>query len=253
MTNRPITALIIEDEMPNFIYIKSLFEQNFPEFRVEGPLISITQVKTYFELGSKPDFIFTDIKLSDGFVFDAFSNIQVDIPVIFATAYDEFAIRAFNYNSVGYLLKPIDQTEFVKSVNKVMAKQLPSELFNLVTLSTIVTNKYRNRFLCSYKDSYVIVYAKEINHISLDNGETKLNLYNGKSYCIDLSMNDLEKQLDPDLFFRANRQYIIQSSAIKKLIVYWQRKLKVCLIDYPDVSIVVSKEKCSEIKKWLDK
>lgn len=253
MISKPMTALIIEDEFPNYTYVKQLFEQNFPLIKISGPLASVAEVKEYFALGVRPDFILADIKLADALVFEAFSDLQIDIPVIFTTAYNEFAIKAFDYNSIGYLLKPIEPEEFIKSINKIFSQKVAYGEYNLASLSEIAITKYRKRFLCPYKDEFIIIKTKDINHISLDCGTTKLYLHNGKSYNIDISMNELESQLDPEFFFRANRQFIIHIDAVEKLISYWGRKLKICLSGFPDVEVIVSKEKGSEIKKWLSK
>lgn len=248
-----MNALIIEDKLPDFNQIRYLFELQFPEIKIEGPLTSVDQARSYFTTAPKPDFILAGIKLADGMVFEAFSDLKIKIPVIFVTAYKELALGAFKYNGLDYLLKPVDIDEFTSVVNKILNRNKGSQQDNLTTLPTIDTDKYRKRFLCPYKDGFVICRTTEVSHISLDFGIVKLHLMQGDSYPIDLTMDELEIQLEPEMFFRANRQHIIQIDSIHRLINYWNRRIKVELTGFPEVEVIVSKEKSAELKKWLDK
>lgn len=246
-------ALIIEDKLPDFKRIRFLFELQFPEIKIKGPLTSVNQVRSYFATAPKLDFILAGIKLVDGTVFEAFSSLKMKIPVIFVTACKELALGAFKYNGLDYLLKPVDIDEFTSAVTKILTRNEGSQQESLATLPTRDTAKYRKRFLCPYKDGFVICRTTEVSHISLDFGIVKLHLMQGDSHPIDLTMDELEAQLEPEMFFRANRQHIIQINSIHRLINYWNRRIKVELAGFPEVEVIVSKEKSAELKKWLDK
>lgn len=248
-----MNVLIVEDELPDFNRISLLFEQQFPEIKLEGPLASVEQVRSYFRTAPKPDFIFAGIKLVDGTVFEAFSSLEMKIPVIFVTACKELALGAFKYNGLDYLLKPFGTDEFTSAVNKVLIRNKAVQQDSLTAFSTIGLSKYRKRFLCPYKDGLVICRTTEISYISLDYGVVKLHLLKGESHPVDLTMDELEMQLEPEMFFRANRQHIIQIDSIHRLINYWNRRIKVELTGFPEVEVIVSKEKSAELKKWLDR
>lgn len=244
---------IIEDEQPNYDRLKRMLEAQEIDGTIDGPLISVVEVKRYLAQGVAPDLIFADIRLSDGLVFEAFNEVQTAIPVIFTTAYDEYALRAFKYNSLDYLLKPIDVQALKQALDRFRRGMRPEETEPLSRLETVGTAPYRRRFLCPDRDGHRLVKVDEVSHIALEEGVVRLFLPDGKCYPIDFSMDELETQLDPEDFFRANRQYIVHLDFIQGLTNHWSRKTLVRLQHFPQTEVWVSKERSSALKRWINR
>lgn len=200
--------------------------------------------------------ILADIRLTDGLSFEALKYAPATIPIIFTTAYDEYAVQAFKFNSFDYLLKPLDSDELEAAIDKAAkaGKNYTDE--NLQQLfDALQKNKfrYRERFLLPYRDGYKTVRVSDINHIETENKIVYLRLNNGTSEVVNVSMDELEHQLNPDYFFRANRQYIINVEHVLFLGNYFGGKLIVRLKGYPKTEIQVSKEKAQRLKEWIDR
>lgn len=178
-------------------------------------------------------------------------------PVIFTTAYDEYAIQAFKYNSFDYLLKPVKADELAAAMEKVRRASSPQtngeEVRQLLEYMRQSNYRYRERFLLPYRDGYISVQVKDISHIALDERNTLLCLNNGTSETVPYSLDELESQLNPDVFFRANRQYLIHIDSILSINNWFNSRLKIRLKKYPDVEIIVSRERAAELKGWLDR
>ncbi len=178
------------------------------------------------------------------------------MPIIFTTAYDEYAVQAFKYNSFDYLLKPIDADELAAAIEKVgrsgrnTSDEPLRQLFEALQQGGC---RYRERFLLPYRDGYKTVSVREINHIFTENKIVRLHLDDGTSESVSVSMDELERQLDPTRFFRANRQYIVCMESIRYLGNYFGGKLVLRLHHYPDAEIIVSKEKAQRLKEWIDR
>lgn len=229
-------------------------------FEISGPVTSVD--KTARVLGREADgntygIIFADIRLDDGDVFEAFLQVQPQSPVIFTTAYNEYALEAFRSNGIAYLQKPIVPQELSEAVSK--AKKLiaddaaPQDYSALLESLGLKRQNHREHFLIQNHDGYTILNVESISHFSTENGITRAFLQNGRSMALDYSLNDLETQVNPSKFFRANRQYIISIDAIDSLHFHFNSKLSVKLKAYPDVSIIVSKEKTAQLKEWIDR
>jgi len=248
--------LIIEDEERNADRLIRLLKRIDTTFRIDGPLTSIDEVKSYLRINTCPDLILADIRLSDGLSFEALKEAPTSVPIIFTTAYDEYAIQAFKYNSIDYLLKPIDPAELSEAIEKVRHRQNAyqeenfKQLFEALQLHNY---KYRERFLLPYCDGYKTVCTKDINHIFTENKIVRLFLNNGTSEAVSMSMDELEKQLNPSSFFRANRQFIVNIESILFLGNYFGGKLVLRLKGYPNTQIIISKDKAPLLKEWIDK
>ncbi|MCM1449008.1 MAG: LytTR family DNA-binding domain-containing protein [Clostridiales bacterium] len=245
--------LIIEDEQPNFLRLKKLLNDIDPTFVVEDPLISQSAVREYFAAGNKPDLIISDIRLSDGLVFDAFDDTDCDTRIIFTTAYSEYAVKAFQYNSIHYLLKPIVKEELAAAIKKAVV-QIPERLSEIKQLTApALKGAPLRRFLVPFRDGFEIIRVDDVAFLKYDCGMLRLYCLNGDSYALDMSIDECEMQLDEDMFFRANRQFIVNINAIRKLINYWDRKLRVVLAGFPDEEILVSRDKSKQLRDWLDR
>lgn len=242
--------LILEDEQRNAKRLIRLLNDIDRTFIVEGPLASIKETVEFFQSGKTTDLILADIRLTDGLSFEALKHAQATVPIIFTTAYDEYAVQAFKFNSFDYLLKPLDPDELEAAIDKAVkaGKNYTDEnlqqLFDALQKSKF---RYRERFLLPYRDGYKTVRVSDINHIETENKIVHLRLNNGTSEVVNVSMDELEHQLNPDYFFRANRQYIINVEHVLFLGNYFGGKLIVRLKGYPKTEIQVSKEKAQRL------
>lgn len=248
--------LILEDEPRSAKRLIRMLKDIDPTFETEGPLGSIKETETFFRSGKSSDLILADIRLSDGLSFEALKHAPSSVPILFTTAYDEYAVQAFKFNSFDYLLKPLDADELEAAIDKATKAGRNYTDENLRQLfEALQRNKfrYRERFLLPYRDGYKTVRVSDINHIETENKTVYLRLNNGTSEAVNVSMDELEQQLNPDCFFRANRQYIVNVEHILFLGNYFGGKLVVRLKGYPKVEIVVSKEKAQRLKEWMDR
>lgn len=264
--------LIIEDEERSFKRLKRLLLQIDETFEIEGPITSVVETTEILLKASeepvnsddshnKFDLIFADIRLEDGDVFDAFVQVLPTVPVIFTTAYNEYALEAFRSNGIAYILKPIVIEELENAVEKakhlIKGQQAEMSIDYVSMLKSLglqpQQQNYREHFLVQNNDGYTVLNVQDINHVSTENGITRAFLHNGKSMALSYSLNDVEAQLNPSKFFRANRQYIIGIDSIQRINFLYSSKLSVRLKAYPDVEIIVSKEKSGQLKEWIDR
>lgn len=252
-----MNILILEDEQRNFNRLRRQLEEIDTTFHVEGPLANIQESVEWLRTHPTPDLILADIRLSGGLSFDVLRQTAIPSPIIFTTAYDEYAIQAFKYNSFDYLLKPINSEELAEAINKVRRRTLSDthgeDMRRLVEYMYRNNYRYCERFLLPYRDGYISVQVKNISHIALKERTTLIFLNDGASMNISYSLDELESQLNPDIFFRANRQYLLHIDSIRNVSNYFNSRLKIHMKKYPDTEIIVSRERASALKEWLDK
>ena len=209
-----------------------------------------------------PDYEISGIRLQDGLSFDIFRQVEIVSPIIFTTAYDQYAIQAFKFNSIDYLLKPIDSDELEAAIQKAIERISPSSPTttapNLEQLleylsGAIPTPHYRERFLVSRRDEYITIEVQNVCFIHSQQNITRLYLTDGTSATIPSTLDQLEKEMNPTSFFRANRQHMIQVGHIKKVSNWFNYTLKVEMNGYPQEEILISREKAATFKKWLDR
>lgn len=247
-------VLIIEDEYLNYKELSFLLKRIDSSIIIDGPISTLVELDEVFRKGnSQYDVILSDICLADGDVFSAFSKIILDVPVIFTTAYDEYAIKAFDFNGIAYLLKPVSEKALRNALSRASG-----QIFNerqLAMLKNIFFSKrdsYRENFMVSHADFCEIVSIKEVNHIFSENGITYLVLNSGKRVVVNHTLYELETELNPKDFFRANRQYIVKKGHIKRLYNCFNRKTQLQLDIDDDMRIEVSREKTIQLKTWMD-
>ena len=249
--------VIIEDEKAAVRNLTSLLNEIKPNGKIVTILDSISSTIEWFSSHPMPELVFMDIHLADGSAFEIFNHINITCPIIFTTAYDEYAIQAFKYNSFDYLLKPINSEELAEAINKVRRRTLSDthgeDMRRLVEYMYRNNYRYRERFLLPYRDGYISVQVKNISHIALKERTTLIFLNDGASMNISYSLDELESQLNPDIFFRANRQYLLHIDSIRNVSNYFNSRLKIHMKKYPDTEIIVSRERASALKEWLDK
>lgn len=250
-----MNILIIEDEALSARRLKTMVTELDPSFRVIDVTESVQTSVAWLRSHPAPDLILMDIELTDGKSFDIFDRVPVTSPVIFVTAYDEYAIRAFRVNSVDYLLKPVKQEELARSVEKLrqMQQAFGRSTIDIQSLVQTLQNpaRYRERFLVRQGDRMIPVDTQDIAYIQSKDKVNTIYTFRNESYSIDQSLEDIEQTLDPKQFFRANRQYIVNADAVEKVHFWFSSKLKVEVKPRSQEDIIVSREKAMAFKSWL--
>jgi DNA-binding LytR/AlgR family response regulator len=247
-------ALIIEDEIPASKHLLQVLDE-VGDMSVIAVLESITETIDWFGANPQPDIVFMDIHLADGSAFEIFRHINITCPIIFTTAYDEYALKAFEVNSIDYLLKPIEPGDVQDALKKLRELSTPESfktaLNNLIT-SYGRTSKYKKHFLIPSKgDKLIPVQASDLACFFIDAGVVKAVSFACKTYKFDYTLDELADMLDPELFFRANRQFIISRSSIKDIDIWFNSRLSVNLKIAVPEKILISKARIGEFKKWI--
>ena len=249
--------LIIEDEQSSADRLQRMLEG---EHQIVDVCTSNAEVKAFFsdERHAQVDIILSDIQLGDGLSFESLKTVPTAIPVIFTTAYDHYAVQAFRFNSIDYLLKPIDSEELHAALERVQ----PTMVNGLSTTDAIaqllesVKNqsiRYRERFLIPHRaDEFLIIPVSNVSHITIRDGVVRLCTLEGKYHTLNMTLEEVESQLDPQRFMRVNRQFIISAAAVQKLSTYFLGKMRIHMNAAPDEEIIVSKDKVATVKRWLD-
>ncbi|RFM33098.1 LytR/AlgR family response regulator transcription factor [Chitinophaga silvisoli] len=251
-----MNVLIIEDEPRAAKELKSMIQQIDDTIQVAGILESVEQAKDWFAHNTQPDLILSDIQLADGLSFEIYNQVQITSAVIFCTAFDEYLMNAFDTNAVSYLLKPVTIEKLEKALEKYHSMKasfanepLPN---NLHALLQVIKPVHKTALLVNEKEKIIPVQVKDIACIYLDNTILQITTLQNKKYFITATMDETERLLDPALFYRANRQYLINKAAIANAERYFARKLVVKLLVPTEEQIVVSKAKSGEFLQWLE-
>ncbi|MEQ8924265.1 MAG: LytTR family DNA-binding domain-containing protein [Fulvivirga sp.] len=253
-----LRTVIVEDETLAQKKLDSLIRRYDPEILVEAILPSVKSAVKWFSSNPDPDLVFMDIHLEDGLSFNIFETLPLQVPIIFTTAFDEYTINAFKVNSIDYLLKPISYEDLKKSLDKFhQIKKLymsgKIEIRQLIEQLVPPQERYKSRFLVNEASDLHIVDIKDTAYFFADNKYTYLVTKKGKQHLIDQTLEKLIISLDPDLFYRINRQYIVSIGSIKKLTKYSANKLRVHLTPENNKEIFVSMEKYTDFKNWMNK
>jgi two-component system LytT family response regulator len=248
-------AVIIEDELVATQNLVRLIELVNPEIEIIATLQSVEESVEWFSQNASPDLLFADIHLADGHSFAIFDKVKIECPIIFTTAYDEYALKAFEVNSIDYLLKPIMKSDLERAISKYQhlasSKTDNSELIaNMISILNTGKNVYKSHFLIPHKDKLLPLPTKEIAYVFSENKMAKIFTFEQKTYHLDSSLEEIMSQLDPVKFFRANRQYIVAHAAIKDISFWFGSKLSVNLSVAIPEKMIVSKAKVTDFKKW---
>jgi len=251
-----MNVLIIEDEKPAARRLnRMLAELNI---EVQQMLHSVEESLNWLQNNKHPDLIFLDIQLSDGLSFEIFEEIEIKSAIIFTTAYDEYALKAFKLNSIDYLLKPIDDEELARAVEQ-FKKQQPIQTDVKVNLDDIrkllvnpVDRKFKKRLSIKIGQHIKIIHIQEVECFYSENKSTYIHTIENRNYLLDNSLENWQEQLDPEQFFRVNRTFIIHINAIKDIVTYSNSRLKLILYSYNEQDIIVSRERVKEFKNWID-
>ena len=250
-----MNIIIIEDEKP----AARLLQRKVEKLGLEVNLMlnSVEESIAWFQNNSHPDLIFLDIQLSDGLSFEIFEAIDIKSAVIFTTAYDEYALRAFKLNSIDYLLKPIDEEELEIAVNKFKARTTSQNIsldFDAIKrmLFNPTEKEYKKRFSVKIGTQLKVINVEEIECIYSENKGTYIHTLDNRNYLIDNSLEVIEKELNPNQFFRISRKFIIPLHSVKEIQMYSNSRLKIILPTYKDDEVIVAREKVSDFKTWID-
>ena len=249
-------AVIIEDEKIAAELLKNLICQLDENIEVVTVLQTVEDSVEWLNSNQHPDILFVDIHLADGSSFSIFEKTEVKCPIVFTTAYDEYALKAFEVNSIDYLLKPINKDDLQRALNKY--KNLKGEKHEVdykTLISRFLTeaenvNNYKEHFLVPERDKLVPLAAKDIAYIYIDLKLIKAVTFSGKVYYLNQNLDEMMSQLNPKMFFRANRQYIVSHEAIKDVSIWFGNKISLNLTIPTEEKIIVSKARVSDFKNW---
>lgn len=251
-----MNVIIIEDEKPAARRLGRLLANL--EVSVATMLHSVEESILWFQENKHPDLIFLDIQLSDGLSFEIFDAVEIKSSVIFTTAFDEYALQAFKLNSIDYLLKPIDDEELERAVKKYRSfrpeKQKISLEFEDIKklLLNPLEREYKKRFTVNVGQHLKIINADEIECFYSENKGTFAATVDGRNYLLDMTLENLELELQPESFFRVSRKFYININHIKDIVSYTNSRLKIKLNRYRDQDIIVSRERVKDFKLWLE-
>lgn len=246
-------VVIVEDEILAQKELARLLIKNFPEVEVEANFASVATATPWLSQHTT-DLIFMDIHLSDGLCFDIFKRVDITMPVIFVTAYDQYAIKAFKVNSVDYLLKPLDEVELCNAMNKFMdLKHSQNSSVQIERLLKAYDQTYKSRFTVKLGDNVLFFETKDIAYFYSEYKALYLMTRAGKKYLMDnTSLNALEETLDPKDFFRLSRNCMTSIGAIKNVSKHFSSRLKVTLSPEFNEELLVSRLRVPEFLRWLD-
>lgn len=251
-----MTTIIIEDEKPAARLLQRKLERL--NVKVGVMLHSVEESIEWFSKNEHPDLIFLDIQLSDGLSFEIFEKIDIKSAIIFTTAYDEYALKAFKLNSIDYLLKPIDEDDLEVAISKFkmrFPKQETSLQIDFEQIKKMLSNPFeknhKKRFTVKIGQHFKVISTEEVECFFSENKGTYIHTFDNRNYLIEHTLEALEQEIDPNEFFRINRKFIIPLRAIKEIIVYSNSRLKVILPTYKEEEVIVSREKVQEFKNWI--
>lgn len=250
-------VLIVEDEKPAAEWLKRIIHEYNPQVLVLDVIDSVSDAVGWFQTNQPPDLVFMDIQLADGLSFEIFEKTEVLCPVIFTTAYQEYAIKAFKVNSVDYLLKPISQEElavaFRKFVNQYHNNPSPTITLELLgRVKEMLRKPTKSRFVIKVGEHLKSIEVDDILFFYSFEKATFLCTSQYKNYLVDYSLDRIAELVDNRRFFRINRKYILSNRSIADIVQYSNSRLKIKLIKPDEESIIVSRDKVAAFKEWLD-
>jgi DNA-binding LytR/AlgR family response regulator len=250
--------LIIEDEPHAAQRLEILVESLLENVTICGKIDSVRKAVDWFKNNLPPDVVLMDIQLADGISFQIFEQCNVNAPVIFTTAYDEYAVRAFKVNSIDYILKPVDKDELMVALTKVRARVRSEDdteqlLKNMSEAVKMLTKKYKSRFVIKVGEHLRTVEVNDIRFFYSQEKATFCVTNENRSFILDYTLDQLEEMVDPAHFFRINRKYMVSSGAIQDIISYSNSRLKLVLTGSQDRDVIVARERVQEFKDWLNR
>ena len=251
-----MNVIIIEDEKPAARRLNRMLANL--DIEVNTMLHSVNESIEYFTNNDHPDLIFLDIQLSDGLSFEIFDEVHINSAIIFTTAYDEYALKAFKLNSIDYLLKPIDDDELEAAVKKYKSK-LPEKKNLQVDFEDIkkllvnpIDRVYKKRFTAKVGQHLKIFSVDDIECFYSENKGTYLHTTDNRNYLIDTTLENLEEELNPKQFYRISRKFYVNINAIRDIISYTNSRLQIKLNNFSEQEVIVARERVKDFKDWLE-
>lgn len=250
-------VLIIEDEPLAASRLKTLLNQHDPAMQIVDVLDSISASIKWLKTNDPPQLIFMDIQLADGLSFEIFEKAIVKAPVIFTTAYDEYALKAFKVNSIDYILKPIDEKDLKQAMHKFQTLIVPVDaqqaLDRISTTVQMLTKKYKERFVIKVGEHLKFISTEDILYFYSEEKITFCLTSDNRKHILDFTIEQLEQLVDPSIFFRINRQYFVSIGSIADVISHTNSRLKLLLKNSSDKNVIVARERVQDFKSWLDR
>jgi DNA-binding LytR/AlgR family response regulator len=251
-----MNVIIIEDEKPSARRLQRMLSVLGMDAQVM--LHSVQESLEWFQNNEHPDLIFLDIQLSDGLSFEIFETLDIKSAVIFTTAFDEYALKAFQLNSIDYLLKPIDEDDLKKAVDKYQTR-FPKQQNVVLDFNDIkkllvnpIERAYKQRFSVKVGQHLKLINIEDIECFYSENKGTYAFTSDGRNYLLDTTLDQLDAELEPQTFFRISRKFFVNIKAIKDIISYTNSRLQIKLKTYNEQEIIVARERVKEFKDWLE-
>ena len=251
-----MTVIIIEDEKPSARRLQRMLSTI--GIHSETLLHSVEEAIDWFKVNTHPDLIFLDIQLSDGLSFEIFEAVDIASAVIFTTAYDQYALQAFTLNSIDYLLKPIDEDDLSIALDKFKSRAPKNQSVTLDfsafknLLVDSVEPKYKKRFSIKVGQHLKLIATNDIECIYSENKGTYAHTVANRNHLLDMTLDQLEDELDPKLFFRVSRKFYVNINAIKDMVSYTNSRIQIKLNSYKEQEIIVARERVKAFKNWLE-
>lgn len=249
-------VLIIEDEAPLARQLADTIRRINHEVTITGMIESVEEAIGWLNQNDMPDLIFSDIHLADGLSFEIYEKVKVSCPIIFCTAFDEYLLQAFETNAISYLLKPVQPDKIKQALDKLaMLRQQSEKDMVVVALQRLMRQMkpaYKTSLLINHREKIIPVLIKDVAYFCLENTVIRAHMLQHQQYYLTTSLDELEKIIDPQIFYRANRQYLINRNAVAGVERFFSRKLAVKLSVETPETIIVSKIKTAEFLAWLE-
>ena len=251
-----MNVLIIEDEFGAAQNLQAVLNEINSNIKTLAVIETVRDAVLWIKNNPAPDVAFFDIHLADGLCFEIFEKIQIEFPVIFTTAYDQYAIRAFKVNSIDYILKPIRKEAVEFALDKLQKIYINRQTFNSDTLEKLIQQlgpgkNFNKTFLIHYQDRLLPVPVSDFAYFFIKNTIVYGFSFKKEKYTIDQKLDSIEEQIDPDDYYRVNRQYIVSRKAIKEAVFYFNGRLILKVVPTPQDELLISKAKASDFKNWL--
>lgn len=246
--------IILEDEPRAANHLERMLTKVAPNMVVVARLESVRDGVKYLQNYQEPDLIFSDIQLADGLSFEIYNQVTVRCPIIFTTAYDQYAIEAFRTNGIDYLLKPIEEERLLKAIEKANHFSPGFVLEKLLAMNKPALEKtFKSRFMVKVGDKIKSIPIEEILVFFSQEKATFIHTNEKRTYCIDYALDQLEPMLDPEIYFRINRKYIVSIDACTNILAWTNSRLRLKIEGIDDPDIIVARERVVEFKMWLDR
>lgn len=252
-----MNVLIVEDEPLAAQRLETLVTELLPGGRVVGKIDSVKKSVQWLQKNSA-DLILMDIQLADGLSFQIFEQVEVNAPVIFTTAYDAYALKAFKVNSIDYILKPVDKVELghaLKKLESLRSNRLNHDALmqSITQAMSMLTKKYKERFVIKVGEHLKTVEVKNILYFYSLDKTTFCHAADGRNHILDFTLEQLEAMVNPAIYFRVNRKYLVCSESIQDIISYTNSRLRLVLKNSADHDVIVARERVQEFRQWLDR